>query len=375
MNTLVAIDQSQSYQSNRGMARYARTIVRWLEAMEGIDIVRLPSKESRIVSPERMGQLTPFWEQVLLPRYLRKLSPGAVIYPFNTGPLARDGRVTEIVVLHDLIFLDPENGFAGPVTIRHRLGRFYRSKIVPRLLDSDLNILTVSQYTKAAICDRFHIDASRIAVVPCALEDSHFVREDDIDRQCSKYIVHVGGDVPTKNVSATIEMYALLPRRIRQRYQLVIFGVRSSTSIRRFREMSRTHGIENRLLLMPAVTDEELLRYYDQAILTVFPSHMEGFGIPVLESMARGVPVVCSNRGPLPEIAGDAAVYFDPSNVPEFAEAVLSVLDDLDCRHRLALSALVRSKAFSEGSLSKVFERYARRLILRSAEVGGNCLR
>jgi len=150
------------------------------------------------------------------------------------------------------------------------------------------------------------------------------------------FILSVAGADPTKNVETLVEAFGRLPQQLRDAHDLVLVG-----DFRRrpeLRERAAVLGIDKQTRFPGVVDDDRLIDLYQQASLFVFPSRYEGFGLPVLEAMACGCPVISSNASSLPEVAGDAALLIDPSDVEGLAKAMQQVLSDP------ALSADLRSR-------------------------------
>ena len=159
------------------------------------------------------------------------------------------------------------------------------------------------------------------------------------------YVLCVAGSDPTKNVESLIEAFARLPRSLRDRYDLVVVGdLRRRSDLRR--DVSR-RGLEEQVRFPGIVDDNQLVQWYQRADLFVFPSRYEGFGLPVLEAMACGCPVVSSNASSLPEVAGEGALLVDPGNIEGLAQAMASVLSDATIRQELRQRGLAQAARFT----------------------------
>lgn len=159
------------------------------------------------------------------------------------------------------------------------------------------------------------------------------------------YVLCVAGADPTKNVETLVDAFARLPVPLREQLDLVLVG-----DFRRrpeLRDRVRRAGLEQQTIFTGVVDDDRLITWYQKATLFVFPSRYEGFGLPVLEAMACGCPVISSNASSLPEVAGDAAMLVDPSDVNRMASAMATVLSDGDLRRDLAQRGLAQASGFS----------------------------
>jgi alpha-1,3-rhamnosyl/mannosyltransferase len=155
----------------------------------------------------------------------------------------------------------------------------------------------------------------------------------------------VAGPDPTKNVETLIEAFARLPRPVRDEHDLLLAG-----DFRRrddLRDRVAALGIEKQVKFPGVVSDQELIELYQQAALLVFPSRYEGFGLPVLEAMACGCPVVCSNAASLPEVAGDAALLVPPDDVAGFTDAICRVLEDRATARMMRMRGLAQAAEFT----------------------------
>ncbi|MEM4301926.1 MAG: glycosyltransferase family 1 protein, partial [Candidatus Caldarchaeum sp.] len=235
--------------------------------------------------------------------------------------LPRFSRIRTVFTLHDLIFLfHPET---------HKpLNRWFLTLLMPRFLRAADAVIAVSECTKRDAVRAYGIPEEKITVIyegvsprfrPANPEAVQAVR--------AKYglpehfILYVGTIEPRKNLVALLEAYAaILTRNTQHAIRLVVVGKKGwlyEGFFRRLRELD----LEERVHFTGYVPDEDLPALYSAADLFVFPSLYEGFGLPVLEAMACGVPVVCSNTSSLPEVAGDAALLVNPTDVQALAAA------------------------------------------------------
>ena len=155
----------------------------------------------------------------------------------------------------------------------------------------------------------------------------------------------VAGADPSKNVETLVDSFSQLPLPTQDAHDLVLVGdFRRRTDLH---ERVRDAGIEKQTVFTGVVADDRLIELYQRAALFVFPSRYEGFGLPVLEAMACGCPVVCSIASSLPEVADDAAILLDPLDVEGFARAIEQVLEDAELRNDLRQRGLRQAARFT----------------------------
>ncbi|MFI5096443.1 MAG: glycosyltransferase family 4 protein [Candidatus Acidiferrales bacterium] len=216
------------------------------------------------------------------------------------------------------------------------------------------HIVTVSNYSKAQIMEVLGTPASKISVIHCGVgaqfreygNDQKFQNAAHILGIDTPFLLYVGNLKPHKNVSTLLRAYAQLRQDKRFTHSLLIVGddARWRHSVV---EECRQLGICDATVIVPFVSADLLPRIYAAADLLVMPSTVEGFGLPVLEAMACGTPVVCSNAASLPEVAGDAALYFDPTSSEELAAQIEHLLQSKELHASLRVKGLQRAKQFS----------------------------
>lgn len=241
-------------------------------------------------------------------------------------PIAYKGKLA--VTIHDLCQL------AHPETLGSSLQRWYARTLIAKAAQKADAILCVSQFTRNEIVKYMKIDGSRITVTypGCGLP----VQEADIEPANSEghpYILAVGNVKPHKNLRRLVDAFELVQNRIE--HNLVIVGKRDGFLNPEKLASESTGGGADRIRFTGQISDEELLGYYRRADALIFPSLYEGFGFPLVEAMAQGCPVACSNTASLPEIAGDAALLFDPNSTDQIARAIIRVVSDELLRQQL----------------------------------------
>jgi glycosyltransferase involved in cell wall biosynthesis len=214
-------------------------------------------------------------------------------------------------------------------------------------------IIAISENTKKDIIDYFRIDEEKIRVIYLGV-DRQFSPQPDTNEVgvLSKYnlprgyILSVGTLEPRKNILRLINAYKMVASTGEPVPKLVIVGGQGWRN-EDLGKLVRESGLADRVVLVGYVPDEDLPTLYRNAAVFVYPSLYEGFGLPPLEAMACGTPVITSNISSIPEVVGDAAILIDPYNTTEIAQAIASVLNNKELRDRLKMNGLVRSNLFS----------------------------
>jgi glycosyltransferase involved in cell wall biosynthesis len=265
--------------------------------------------------------------------------------PTGAMPLLLTG-VRRIATVHDVIpFAYPGSSTALDWLIYH-----FWLPLAIRRLDA---VITDSQQSKADILGDLPVKPEKLVVIPAAA-NPHYrpLRQEEVasiierNKIHAPYILFVGSIEPRKNLLRLLQAYARL-REWSMKWRLVIVGARNYWKSSPVVQAVQAMRLQESVTFTGYVPDADLPALYNGANLFCFPSLYEGFGLPVLEAMACGTPVVTSNTSSLPEVAGDAAILVDPYNVDEIAEAMQRVLSDPDLAADLRGKGLERAKQFS----------------------------
>jgi glycosyltransferase involved in cell wall biosynthesis len=286
----------------------------------------VPAGVEPVVLPARLQELR---MAIALPRLLRKLRPELAHFQ-HALPLGYRGR--SVVTLHDLSFEEPDSSMAA-------LDRFTFRRVVPRAARNADHVLVVSERTRRDVCARYGVAAERVTVTPNGVEAS-FGPGGSHDG----YVLFVGAIQARKSPLEALEAArgVGLP--------LLVAGPEKDAALAR---ALREGGAE----LRGYVTQPQLAQLYRGAALLVLPSRFEGFGLPVLEAMACGTPVVAADEPALREVGGAAAVYAKPG---QFAAAARRALAE---RERLASAGLERARRFSWAETARLTAEVYRRVI------------
>jgi glycosyltransferase involved in cell wall biosynthesis len=280
-----------------------------------------PLPNLRHIEVRRVGRLSGhLWEQIELPCYAR----GILVNWCNTFPIARLG--SQIVQLHDA------SVYACPDGYTFGFRTFYRMLFAIAAARRSIKIATDSEFSAAELQRFVGIRRLQVTVVPCGVDHCLRVEPDYsvIDRfglRQERFVMAVGSDNKNKNIARLIEAFSQLRA---PGTRLVLVGGGNSQIF---------SGVEfakaDWLIRTGYLSDDEVAALYSAASVFVFPSLYEGFGLPPLEAMSFGCPVICSNRASLPEVAGDAALYCDPVQVDDIRRQLDQLLNSPELRERL----------------------------------------
>ena len=206
------------------------------------------------------------------------------------------------------------------------------------------HVITISEHSRRDLLAHVPLRPEQVTVTSLGLDAERF-RPAEHPGERKPYVFCVAGADPTKNVGVLIDAFATLPEMLRSRFDLILAG--DVCKRQDIRAAVENHGLSAHTTLVGVVSDRELVAYYQQATLFVFPSLYEGFGLPVLEAMGCGCPVICSNASSLPEVAGDAAVLFDPRDGGRLALELSRVLASPALRDELRARGVARAREFS----------------------------
>jgi glycosyltransferase involved in cell wall biosynthesis len=283
-----------------------------------------------------------------LPRRLRAAKPDVFHCQYVLPPW---GRPKTVVTIHDLAYEHLPESF-------HPLERLRMKTLVRRAARQADHILTVSNYSAADIASRYGVPRERVTVTYLAASERFRPREKQASREQlarhygidSPFILYVGRVQARKNLVRLVEAYA----RVRQHGstpKLVVVGKKDWGSERLLAKISEL-GLGTEVVFPGYVRYEDLPLFYNAAEVFVFPSLFEGFGLPVVESMASGVPTICSRGSSMEEVAGDGALLIDPLDTAALADALERVLGDAGLRAQLISRGLLRSSGFKAGTLA-----------------------
>lgn len=287
------------------------------------------------------------WTQFQLPRIYNRLQSSLLFSPVPEAPLGKNCRY--VVTVHDLIPLRFPRRFS-PLTL-------YTQHWIPFILKQAQHIVCNSMATAQDIEQFYGIASQKLTPIPLAYDAEHFRF---LDLPNKNYFLYLGRIDPYKNVQRLIAAFASLPNHFD--YELWLAGPPDLRYLPALNAQVEQFGLVAQVKFLNYVSHTELPVLINQAIALVFPTLWEGFGIPVLEAMACGTPVITSNLASLPEVAGDAALLVDPYQVGAIADAMNTLLKDSQLRATLRTAGLNRANQFSWAKTGKataeILQRY-----------------
>jgi len=301
---------------------------------------RIPTVQTLAPVRRLAGLAGHAWEQGILPAHAR----GTVLWsPSNTGPLAVHNQV---VTIHDVVPLE------HPEWLNARFAAWYRF-LIPRLARRAARVIAVSEFTKERLLAYSKVDPDKITVVHSGVGKQFSPRPAcDVARARAAlsipdgpYVLAVGSLEPRKNLGRLLAAWARLLQGLPANVSLVVTGGKGKQTV--FADVPELRCLPERVHLTDYAPDEVLPGLYTGASVFVYPSVYEGFGLPPLEAMACGTPVIVGNRASLPEVVGDAGVSVNPYDIDAIATAIAQVLVDPAIRAKLAPAALQRASRFS----------------------------
>ena len=272
------------------------------------------------------------WTQLQLPRIYQKLHSPLLFSPLPEAPIFTNCRY--IITVHDLIPMRfPRRG--SPLTT-------YFKYYLPQVLAQAQHILCDSQSTANDIINFYNIPSHKITPVLLAHNPNHFRF---LDLPTSNYFLYVGRHDPYKNLQRLIDAFAGLANN--HDYELWITGPADKRYTPILQAQVENLNLTNQVKFLNYVPYDQLPIIINQALALVFPSLWEGFGLPVLEAMACGTPVITSNISSLPEVVGEAAILVNPDNTNEITEAMQMLANDASLRSHFRTLSLNQASQFS----------------------------
>ena len=269
-----------------------------------------------------------FWDDVKVPNLLDNFNMELYHVPQNGVGLSGNVNCPKTITLHDIIPL------RMPQTVSDRYLRIFNEEM-PKILDNCDGIITVSEFSKLDIAEEFNFPKEKIFVTHLAAEDIYrpidrayckkFIK--DNYKIADNFILYVGGYSPRKNIIGILEAFSLLKDNLKEDLKIVITG-KKGISYEIYKNKAIELGISNSVIFTDFIPLNDLPIFYNACEFLVYPSFYEGFGLPPLEAMACGVPVIASNVTSLPEVCRNSAILIDPNDIDELCYSMERVLTD-----------------------------------------------
>lgn len=336
VHKIIVDTQMLSRPEKTGMGRYINELLPLLMEYKEFEWIK---KQPRSIKFYRT-----IWEHIVLP--FSTLFSGADILfcPSNIAPIYLPRKVKLVVTIHDVrVKVFPDTFSKGT--------RMYYEFIYNFVFKRADVIITVSEFSKNEIIKYFPEVKNKLHVIPNGINLNRFKFQ---NTERKKQILFIGAISKHKNIGIILDAFSRVMNKIP--HNLVIVGNRDSG-------MPQDDKIQQVLSLIPRdritftgkISDEDVVRIYNESDFFVFPSLYEGFGLPILEAMACGCPVIASNVASIPEVCGDSAILFDPFSPEELANKILQLALDEEIKEELRQKGLERVKAFSWGEVAKKY--------------------
>ena len=289
----------------------------------------------------------PLWEQWALPRSAKKYGVDILHCTSNTAPIWCN--IPLVLTLHDIIFLEPRD--KQNHSLYQNMGWFYRRLDVPRILDKCRRIITVSNFEMENIISKLNIPRERMAMIYNGYND-WFKPLDDKNDIYKRYIPEegyfffLGNTDPKKNTERTLVAYSKYLKLSEVKRKLLMADL-DKEYLDGIIERNQIDNIRENIVMPGYIVNNDLPYIYNKAFAFLYTSLRESFGIPLLEAMACGTPVITSNTSSMPEIAGEDAILVNPENSDEITEMMLRLEKDKDFYEQQRQIGLERAKLFS----------------------------
>lgn len=300
-----------------------------------------------------------FFQQHYFPSDLEREFVDVYHIPQNGIGLSENISCKKVVTIHDLI----------PYVLPETVGRGYLLKFLkemPKIIDLADGIITVSECSKRDILKFFPIDESKIFVTPLAADSKYKPLEKSMCRNKIKneyqiekpFVLYIGGFSPRKNVSSLITAFSKIHKNLEKDYDLVIVGANKDDSAL-LKQLSQNLDISSNIKFTGFVPEDLLPIFYNACDVFVYPSLYEGFGLPPLEAMSCGTPVITSDISSIPEVVGDGGILINPFDMENLMYSLEALLNDESIQEELSAKALERASNFSwEKTSEKTVEAY-----------------
>ena len=363
MNNSVLINLAVVFDKPTGIATYALNVAQHLQSLNPVLLTAYQQPNFKCYPiPDNMtppqgskGHLRRLlWTQTQLPKIYNKLQSNLIYSPIPEAPLYSNCR--SVVMCHDLIPLRFPRRFS-PLT------NYFRY-IVPQVLKQAEHIICNSESTARDVVKYYGVSAKKITPILLAYDAKHFYPRAKFNlinnSEKKPYFLYLGRHDPYKNLSSLITAFSNLKNN--RDYDLYIAGATDDRFTPQLKQQVLELNLTKQVQFLDYISYQELPILLSNALALVFPTLWEGFGLPVLEAMACGTPVITSNLASLPEVTGDAAILINPYNVAEITDAMIEIAENNQMRSHMSKLSIKRANLFSwekTGAQTKaVLEQY-----------------
>ncbi|RYZ25217.1 MAG: glycosyltransferase family 1 protein [Chitinophagaceae bacterium] len=297
-----------------------------------------------LTPPARHPLLWKYWFDIKVSSRLKKIKADVFFSP--DGQCSLSTKVPQCIVVHDLGFLHYPEGYK-------KSHLHYYKHYTPWFVKKAKSVLTVSNFSKQDIINRYQTEEVKINIVYNGIKESFspigFEEQNPVkDKYTSgtEYFLYAGAIHPRKNLINLLKAFSKFKKRLQSSMKLVLAG-RLAWKNNEFLELLKTYKYKDDVVLTGYLEESELTRLMASAYAFVYPSLFEGFGVPVVEAMKCGVPVLTSKASSMEEISEGVALYFDPQNIDDMADKLMRIYKDEDGRRALIEKGLLVAKKYS----------------------------
>lgn len=360
-----------------GMDRVALELIKNLQVLDQENeyfIFVKPDEDNKVISNTKNFKIVeieggpyPIWEQFRLPKAAKAYHCDLLHCTSNTAPIAT--QIPLITTLHDIIFKEGNvlQQLASSASWYQKIGNLYRRLIVNQVVKNSDQLITVSNFEKENIANSYKLLDTKIKTVHNGV-NAHFTSVIDPDQivevrqkyQLPKhYVLHLGNTDPRKNTARVLKAFDKYLKSTTEDIKLVLVGLDKPKLHEILNHLGLVEELNDKIVLTGYVADSDLPVIFNLSELFLFPSLREGFGIPIIEAMACGVPVITSDTSSMPEVAGDAAYLVDPFSTESIFNGMIKILTNESFKNNLIQKGFQRFSSFSwENAAKSVLEIY-----------------
>ncbi|MTJ08642.1 glycosyltransferase family 1 protein [Anabaena sp. UHCC 0204] len=347
-NLVEALSKLEHIESFELGLAYQPGLKNWLKGKLDLpENIQLYSNLYQIPIPIRLSNLFLDYLPQIFPHYLQPILEKPNIFHGTNYTVYPYKNIQKIITIYDLSFIRyPE--YINSVV------KQYTKRLSKCLEWTDL-IITISESSKQDIINYLKVPSEKVFVTPLASRyNNNFLSSLDVEKEIDNinfdfskpYLLFVSTIEPRKNINAIISAFNFLKQKYKIEHQLVLIGKKGWNYEPIFAAIENSLW-KNEIHHLDYLSNELVALFYSKADVFLYPSHYEGFGLPVLEAMTLGTPVITSNTSSIPEVTGDAAILINPDDDMQLAEAILQVISDFQLREHLINKGKIRADLFS----------------------------